>query len=74
MYDKVGQTRGENSKNIQKALLANMFKSLIRQSPDDLVRGYWLSVLKVGPDYERYELGIGKEILMKSISKSCGLT
>lgn len=51
-----------------------MFKSLIRQSTDDLIRGYWLSILKIGPDYERYELGIGKEILMKAISKSCGMS
>lgn len=60
VYEKVGNTRGENSKNIQKGLLANMFKELIRESTEDLVRGYWLSIMKIAPDYERNELGIGK--------------
>jgi hypothetical protein len=37
-----------------------MFKELVRRSTDDLVRGYWLSIIKCGPEYEKYELGIGK--------------
>lgn len=53
VYEKVGNCKGENSKNTQKAFLSNMFKALIRQSPEDLIRGYWLSILKIGPDYEK---------------------
>jgi hypothetical protein len=34
---------------MQKALLSNMFKELIRKSIDDLVRGYWISIIKCGP-------------------------
>lgn len=30
-----------------------MFKALLRESPEDLVQGYWLSILKIGPDYEK---------------------
>jgi hypothetical protein len=30
-----------------------MFKELIRKSTDDLVRGYWLSIIKCGPEYEK---------------------
>ena len=52
-YEKVGMTKGENSKNIQKGHLSNMFKELIRRSTDDLVRGYWLSIIKCGPEYEK---------------------
>lgn len=51
VYEKVGNTRGENSKNIQKGYLSNMFRTLLRESPEDLVQGYWLSILKIGPDY-----------------------
>jgi hypothetical protein len=51
-----------------------MFKQLARISPDDLVMGYWLSVMKIGPDYEKNELGIGKEILIKAVAKSCGMS
>ena len=52
-YERVGQTKGENSKNIQKGMLSTMFKELIRRSTDDLVRGYWLSIIKCGPEYEK---------------------
>lgn len=30
-----------------------MFKDLIRKSVDDLVRGYWISIIKCGPEYEK---------------------
>lgn len=33
VYEQVGNCRGENSKNHQKALLSNLFKTLIRESP-----------------------------------------
>ena len=51
-----------------------MFKALARTSPDNLVMGYWLSVMKIGPDYEKNELGIGSQILVKAVAKSCGMT
>lgn len=51
-----------------------MFKELIRRSTDDLVRGYWLSIIKCGPEYEKNELFIGKEILVKSVARSCGMS
>lgn len=49
-----------------------MFKQLMRKSTDDLVRGYWLSIIKCGPEYEKNELFIGKQILMKAVARSCG--
>ena len=47
VYELVGNTEGKNSKNIQKGYLSDMFKTLIRRSTDDLVRGYWLSIMTV---------------------------
>lgn len=49
VFELVGNTEGKNSKNIQKGYLSNMFKELVRRSTDDLVRGYWLSIIKCGP-------------------------
>jgi DNA ligase 1 len=72
VYELVGNTEGKNSKNAQKGYLSDMFKELMRRSVDDLVRGYWLSIIKCGPEYEKNELGIGKEILMKAVSRACG--
>ena len=53
IYEIVGNTEGKNSKNIQKNYLSGMFKDLAKRSTDDLVRGYWLSIVKCGPEYER---------------------
>ena len=50
-----------------------MFTKLMKESTEDLIRGYWLSIMKIGPDYEKNELGIGKEILLKSVVNNCGL-
>ena len=52
VFEIVGNTEGKNSKNIQKGYLSGMFKDLARRSTDDLVRGYWLSIVKCGPEYE----------------------
>ena len=30
--------------------------------------------MKCGPEYEKYELGIGKEILTKAVASACGST
>jgi hypothetical protein len=72
IYEKVGNYKGENSKNFQKTALCGLFKAFCRSNIDDLIRSYLLSVIKLGPDYEKQELGVGREILTKAISKSCG--
>jgi len=49
-----------------------MFRSIILLNPSQLIYSYYFCILKIAPDYEVNELGIGKEILLKAISKSCG--
>lgn len=72
MYEKVGNYKGENSKNFQKTALCGLFKAFCKSNVEDLIRAYLMSVIKLGPDYEKQELGVGREILTKAISKSCG--
>lgn len=72
VYEEVGNTRGVNSKLIQRTLLKKLFKKLCTKNPEDLIKAYWLSVIKIGPEYDSKELGVGKEILTKAIAKSTG--
>ena len=68
----MGKTKGQNSKQLQRNLLTNLFKNLCERNPEDLIRAYQLSIIKTGSDYEKKELGIGNQILIKAISKSTG--
>lgn len=71
-FEDVSKCKGENSKEFQKNILANIFKSIILLRPDYLSMTYFLCILKLTPDYIPSELGIGNEILTKSISKISG--
>lgn len=71
-FEEVGKCKGENSKEAQKHILANIFKTIALNRPDHLIMSYYLCILKTAPDYVPSELGIGNEILTKTISKISG--
>jgi hypothetical protein len=71
-FDKVSEQKGQNSKLNQIETLSRMFRSIMVLKPSQLADAYYFCTLKIAPLYEQNELGIGREILMKSISKSCG--
>ena len=71
-FEEVSKCKGENSKEAQKTILSNIFKSIIQLKPDHLMMTYYLCILKIAPDYVPSELGIGNEIMTKSISKITG--
>lgn len=71
-FEEVAKCKGENSKEAQKNILSNVFKSIILLRPDHLMMTYYLCILKLAPDYIPSETGIGNEILTKSISKISG--
>ena len=71
-FEEVSKCKGENSKEAQKTIMSNIFRSVINLRPDHLIMTYYLCILKTTPDYVPSELGVGNEILMKSISKICG--
>lgn len=71
-FEEVSKCKGENSKEAQKNILSNVFKTIILLRPDHLIMTYYLCILKIAPDYVPSELGIGNEILTKSISKITG--
>lgn len=64
--------KGKASKDAIKEIMANVFRSAILLSPNELGDLFYFFCIKLGPDYEGLETGIGHEILLKSVAKACG--
>ena len=64
--------KGQKSKDIIKEIIANVFRSAILLSPSELPDLFYFFCIKLAPDYEGIETGIGHEILLKSVAKACG--
>lgn len=64
--------KGKNSKDAIKEVVANVFRSTILLSPHELADLFYFFCVKLGPDYEALETGIGLELLSNSVAKACG--
>jgi len=53
-------------------IIANIFRAAIVNCPDELPDLYYFFIVKLAPDYEGLETGIGHEISVKAIAKACG--
>jgi len=53
-------------------ILSNYFRSVMYQTPNDLLPSVYMTLGRLAPAWEGVELGIGDSILMKSIGISCG--
>ena len=73
-FEEVSKSKGANSKNLQKEVLSNLFRSIILLKPDHLVKCFYLCIGKLCPDYTGIEIGIGKEALFKAAARNSGLT
>ncbi|XP_055304150.1 DNA ligase 1 isoform X2 [Sitodiplosis mosellana] len=63
----------ENSSRLRMIeILANFFRSVIVNSPSDLIACVYLSLNKLAPDYVGLELGIAETSLMKVIAQTTG--
>jgi DNA ligase 1 len=52
--------------------MSKFFRSVIILNPKQLIFSYYFCILKIAPDYEGNDLGVGKEILMKALASSSG--
>lgn len=64
--------KGQKSKDAIKEIIANVFRSALLLSPTELPDLFYFFCIKLAPDYEGLETGIGHEILLKSVAKACG--
>merc|ERR1719312_1243040 len=55
-------------------MLSNYFRSVIVQTPEDLLPSVYMTLNRLAPAWEGVELGIGDTILVKAIAASCGST
>ncbi|KAK2160789.1 hypothetical protein LSH36_127g15023 [Paralvinella palmiformis] len=53
-------------------ILSNFFRSVLVLTPDDLTYCVYMCLNKVAPSYEGLELGIGENLLMKTIAQATG--
>ncbi len=52
--------------------MANIFRSSMLLSPSEAPDLFYFFCVKLAPDYEGLETGIGHELLLKSVAKACG--
>ena len=65
-------TEGRGSQTVVVEIIANVFRSAIVNNPLELPNLYYFFIVKLAPDYEALETGIGHEISVKAIAKACG--
>ena len=66
--------QGKNSQNIVKEIIANVFRAAIANNADELPALFYFFIVKLAPEYEALETGVGHEMILKSVAKACGKT
>ena len=68
----IEKTEGKGSLTIVIEIIANVFRATIVNRPEELADVYYFFIVKLAPDYEGLETGIGHEISVKAVAKACG--
>ncbi len=75
VFELIATIKGKDSKLTAIDILARMFRTILvlgMPAHRELLSAYYFCILKIAPDYEQNDLGVGKEILKKAISQSSG--
>lgn len=64
--------KGKNSKDAIKEIVANVFRSTMLLAPSEAPDLFYFFCVKLGPDYDSPETGIGIELLSNAVAKACG--
>ena len=65
---------GKNSQNIVKEIISNVFRSAIAINSKELSDLFFFFIVKLAPEYESVETGVGHELILKSVARACGKT
>ena len=51
-----------------------MFRAAIAVNPSELANLFYFFIVKLAPEYEGKETGVGQELVLKCVATSCGKT
>ena len=68
----IEETSGKNSQTVIKEIIANMFRTAIAVNPSELGALFYFFIIKLAPEYVGSETGVGHEMVVKAVAKSCG--
>ena len=51
-----------------------MFRAAIAVNPSELTNLFYFFIVKLAPEYEAKETGVGQELVLKSVARACGKT
>jgi hypothetical protein len=67
-------TQGNGSRSIIVEIMTNVFRSALVNFPQELADIYYFFIVKLAPEFQAMETGVGHELSVKAISKACGKT
>ena len=70
----IEKTEGKNSRTIVVEIMTNVFRSALVNFPSELPDIYYFLVVKLAPDFEAMETGVGHEVSIKAVAIACGST
>lgn len=70
----IEKCEGKNSQTLIKEIIANVFRAAIVNNAEELVELFYFFVIRLAPEYEALETGVGHELVLKSVAKACGKT
>lgn len=70
----IEQTEGKNSRTVIVEIMTNVFRSALVNFPSELPDIFYFFIVKLAPDFEAMETGVGHEVSVKAIAKATGKT
>lgn len=70
--DTVIKQSGPGSQSVIIETMSNVFRCAIVNNPSEMPDLFYFFIVKLAPDHEALETGIGHEMSVKAIAKACG--
>lgn len=70
----IEECSGKNSQNTVKEIMANVFRAAIANNAEELPNLFYFFIVKLAPEYEALETGVGHQLILKCVGKACGKT